>query len=67
MNCARCSRPLVYDECGLNRKYHAGTDMLCISCLADALGVTEARLQEKIEEFRKAGCLYFSRRADTKI
>ena len=67
MNCTRCSRPLTYDECGLNRKFNAGRDMLCIGCLAQALGVTQERLQEKIEELKKAGCLYFTRREEREI
>lgn len=61
MNCAQCGRGVTYDECGLNRKFNAGKDTFCIRCLAKRLDVTEERLKEKIEEFRKAGCLYFTR------
>lgn len=61
MNCAECDHELTYDECGLNRKFNTGKDLLCIRCLAGRLDVTEERLKEKMEEFRRAGCLYFSR------
>ena len=64
MNCAHCGRGLTYDECGLNRKFNTGDDLLCISCLSRRLDVTEERLREKIEEFQKAGCLYFSRKVE---
>ena len=62
MNCECCNRPLTYDEHGLNRKFNAGGDLLCIGCLATALDVKEERLREKMEELRKAGCMYFSQR-----
>lgn len=62
MNCSHCNRELTYDECGLNRKFNTDGNLLCIRCLAKRLDVTEERLREKMEEFRKAGCLYFSRR-----
>lgn len=64
MNCAHCGHGLTYDEYGLNRKFNSGKDLLCISCLAKRLDVTEVRLKEKIEEFQRAGCLYFSRKAE---
>ena len=67
MNCACCDRPLTYDEYGLNRKFHAGRDMLCIGCLAEDLDVTQERLKEKMEELRKAGCMYFSRRKNVEV
>ena len=61
MNCVRCAASLTYDEGGLNRKFNAGAGALCIHCLAEKLNVSEERLKEKAEEYRKAGCLYFSR------
>ena len=61
MTCVRCAASLTYDEGGLNRKFNAGEDALCIRCLAEKLGASEARLKEKAEEYRRAGCLYFSR------
>ena len=60
MNCAGCGRSLTYDEHGLNKKFNAGGAFLCIKCLAASLSVTEERLKEKMEELRKAGCLYFT-------
>ena len=65
MNCVRCNALLTYDEGGLNRKFNAGEGALCMHCLALKLHVSEKRLQEKIIEFQKAGCLYFSRSDST--
>ena len=59
MNCARCAKQLSYNELGLNKKYNANGDKLCIRCLAEKLDVTEKRLEEKIEEFLRTGCLLF--------
>ncbi len=59
MKCARCSAGLSYNELGLNKKYNPAGGALCLGCLAAKLGVSEARLREKIEEFLRAGCLLF--------
>lgn len=32
---------------------------MCKKCLADKFNVTETRLDEKVAEFRAAGCLLF--------
>lgn len=61
MTCVRCAATLTYDEGGLNRKFNADAGTLCIHCLAQKLNVSETRLKEKMEEYRRAGCLYFSR------
>ncbi len=60
MTCERCGGALGDDALGLNRKYNPGRGWLCKGCLAKKLGVTEQRLDEKIEEFRRAGCMLFS-------
>lgn len=59
MNCARCGRPLSYNEIGLNKKFNANSAALCVGCLSEKLDVSEARLREKIAEFLAAGCLMF--------
>ena len=60
MNCVQCGRALSYDEHGLNKKFNAGGGFACIHCLAQKLDVSVERLKEKMEELRRAGCLYFT-------
>ena len=62
MNCAECGRPLSADEIGANRKFLGPRreSFLCLSCLADGLGADEERLKEKIEEYRRMGCVFFA-------
>lgn len=60
MNCAVCGKGLTFNELGLNVKYHPGKERLCADCLAVRLNVPRARLDEKIEEFRRAGCKLFA-------
>lgn len=67
MTCVRCAAPLTFNESGLNRKFNAGAGALCIHCLAQKLNASEERLKEKMEEYRKAGCLYFSRTEAKKL
>ncbi len=60
MTCARCGKQLSYNEIGLNKKFNANAKQpLCIDCLGEKLGVEKRRLEEKIEEFLRAGCLLF--------
>lgn len=59
MTCKHCEKPLSFNECGLNKKFNANSDPLCIDCLAEKLSVSRQRLEEKIEEYLAAGCLFF--------
>lgn len=61
MLCKACGKPISRDELGLSKKLlgRATTDGYCIDCLSRKLNVDEARLREKIEEFRRAGCTLF--------
>ena len=59
MICGRCDKELSYNEIGLNKKFNGNGDRLCIHCLAVKLDVSESRLNEKVEEFLRAGCLLF--------
>ena len=61
MTCARCNGPLTYNELGLNAKFNAAREKLCIRCLAEKLGVTQQLLREKTEEFIRAGCTMFTK------
>ncbi len=59
MTCAKCEKPLSFNELGLNRKLNANAARLCMRCMAEKLGVSELRLREKIGEYLAAGCMYF--------
>lgn len=60
MTCAVCGKALTFNELGLNAKFNANAGRLCLDCLARKCGVPRERLLEKIEEFRRAGCVMFT-------
>ena len=62
MKCVNCGEPLTSDDIGLTRKLLGKTltECYCVKCLSDKLSVSETRLREKIEEFKKSGCTLFS-------
>lgn len=62
MQCFQCGKALSYDEIGLTRKLirRDAVQCLCIGCLSRKFGVSVSRLQEKIEEYRAAGCSLFA-------
>ncbi len=66
MTCKKCGAPVSYDEMGLNKKLvrRNAAEFLCLPCLAAKLDVSEARLREKTEEYRKAGCLLFAQKSE---
>lgn len=55
-----CGKALTFNEMGLDKKFNGGIP-LCETCLAKKLGVTGQKLREKAEEFRRAGCLFFTK------
>ena len=59
--CKRCGKVLSYDEIGIHKKMinRGATEFFCLTCLAQSIGSTEERLRERIEHFRKQGCLLF--------
>lgn len=59
--CKKCGKTLSHDEVGLHKKMinRGATEFWCITCLAAHFGVTEDSLRERIEHFRKQGCLLF--------
>jgi hypothetical protein len=62
IDCAYCGREnLSKDEIGLNRKIiHRQIErMMCLTCMAAYFDMTEERLAEKIEEFKRQGCALF--------
>ena len=59
--CINCGRELCPTDIGLTKKLinRGATHFMCKKCLADKFNVTETRLDEKVAEFRAAGCLLF--------
>lgn len=59
--CKKCGRKLTFDEIGLHKKMinRGATEFLCITCLGEYFGVSEEHLRERIDHFRKEGCLLF--------
>ena len=59
--CRKCQAPLSSDEIALNKKLIARdlTSFLCLACLAGEFDVSRERLEEKIKEFKRSGCLLF--------
>lgn len=61
MRCVKCGRGIVALDKGLHLKLvnRGSKEFMCIKCLAEHFGVSEQRLAEKAEEFRKSGCALF--------
>ena len=61
-DCEACGKPLTSDEIGATRKFLGPrrTKYLCLSCLSAELGADPGKLREKIEDYRRMGCVYFS-------
>lgn len=61
-NCYVCGKQnLAKDEIGITKKLLGKKEqrMLCLSCLAEQLEVTEEELVDKIIEFKEEGCILF--------
>lgn len=59
--CKKCGRELTYDEIGIHKKMinRGATEFFCLTCLAKEIGSTEDNLRERIEHFRRTGCMLF--------
>lgn len=59
--CIKCGASVSQNEIGLTKKLISRDirEYYCLSCLAEKFDVTEARLIEKIEQFKKNGCMLF--------
>ena len=60
--CCQCERPLTGDEISVYRKLvsREAASFLCKTCLADYFEVSEEKINEKIRQFKRIGCLLFS-------
>ena len=65
-DCDACGDRLTGDEIALNRKLNGlePDEFLCLTCLAEELGVTKRYLQIMIENYKESGCTLFENRGD---
>lgn len=61
-NCMNCGRPLTADEVAVHRKLvsREASRFMCKSCLAAYFDVTEDKIDRKIIQFKRQGCLLFA-------
>jgi hypothetical protein len=61
--CRSCGRPLCADEISVNLKLvsRQAREYLCKSCLAAYFDCDEELIDQKIRQFKRNGCLLFSR------
>ena len=59
--CFECGRKLTGDEIAVYRKLvdRMAEKFMCKSCLASYFEVTEDKIDKKIEQFKRIGCLLF--------
>ena len=59
--CLRCDRVLTPDECAVYRRLvnRGAARYMCKTCLAAYYKVSEAVIDEKIEQYRAMGCNLF--------
>ena len=59
--CFQCNRSLTADEIAVYRKMvnRTADRFLCKTCLAAYFDVTEDKIDRKIEQFKRIGCLLF--------
>lgn len=60
-HCDSCSRQLTADEIAVYRKMvnRTADKFLCKTCLAEYFEVSEEKIDQKIEQFKRIGCLLF--------
>lgn len=61
-HCFKCGRPLTCDEVAVYRKLVArnAVQFMCKTCLARYFEVEEERIDQKILQFKRQGCLLFT-------
>ena len=59
--CSKCDRQLTADEIAVYRKLvdRMAEKFLCKTCLAAYFEVSEDKIDKKIEQFKRIGCLLF--------
>lgn len=61
MDCRQCGRLLTDDEIAMHKRMinRGATSHLCLTCLAEFYQCSEDLLREKMEYFRRIGCMLF--------
>ncbi|HJI46104.1 MAG TPA: hypothetical protein OIM00_01480 [Oscillospiraceae bacterium] len=59
--CKKCGRELNGNDIGLTKKLinRGSTEFLCINCIAEKFDCSKELLEEKIKQFKVAGCTLF--------
>ena len=59
--CTRCGRVLDRNDIGFHKKMinRGAQSFCCIDCLCAHFGLTRARAEEMIAQFRQSGCTLF--------
>ncbi len=65
-NCKQCGRPLTADEVAVHRKLisREAAQYMCKTCLAAYFDVSEEKIDQKIAQFKRQGCLLFAHDLD---
>ena len=60
--CMKCGRSHTADEVALHRKLisREAAQFMCKTCLAAYFDVEESKIDQKIEQFKRQGCLLFA-------
>lgn len=68
MNCKCCGADLTPDEIGATKRFvnRASTEFMCLDCLSKHLDCKKEYILERIEFFRKSGCLLFPPKEEDK-
>lgn len=59
--CKKCGRELNGNDIGLTKKLinRGSTEFLCINCIAEKFDCSKELIEEKIKQFKAAGCTLF--------
>ena len=60
-NCKKCGKELTRNDIWRTHKIinRGSTEFLCIDCIAEKFDCTKELLEEKIKQFKAAGCTLF--------
>jgi len=63
MECKKCNKNLNGDEIALTKKLinRGSKEFYCIDCLSSHFDVKREALEEKIEYYKKSGCILFEK------
>ena len=61
-SCKKCGKELTGNDIGLTKKLinRGSVKFMCIDCIAEKFNCPRELLEEKIEQFKAAGCTLFA-------